>query len=374
MLFYRLRARQCRLEPMQIKENEMLASYTTFGIGGAARWFTEAASEEEIVEASAWACEHGVPLLVLGGGSNVLIADGGFAGLVLRVCVKGGERHGEVLKVGAGVNWDSVVEEAVAGEYAGIECLAGIPGTVGGTPVQNVGAYGQEVASVIERVRAFDLTIRGFAEFGNAECGFAYRRSRFNSVDRGRYIVTRVDYRLRAGGTATVRYAELRQALATGGKEEGEQTLAEVAAAVRQIRQRKGMLLVKGDADSRSAGSFFKNTVIAKEAFAEIAKRSGAVPPSFPADGCEESEGWVKIPAAWLIEKAGFTKGYTLGRAGISTKHTLALTNRGGATAEEILALANKIVEAVEERFGIRLEMEPEMVGFQKQGIGNRKL
>ncbi len=175
---------------MQIKEGQLLAPLTTFGIGGPARWFVRAATEAEIAEASEWARERGVPLFVLGGGSNVLIADEGFPGLVLHVELKGIERDGELFRVGAGEDWDEFVVRAVAANCAGLECLAGIPGTAGGTPVQNVGAYGQEAASIIERVRAFDLTEHTFVEFSNKECGFAYRRSRFNSTDRGRFIVT----------------------------------------------------------------------------------------------------------------------------------------------------------------------------------------
>jgi len=352
-------------------ENISLAPYTTFGIGGPARWFAEAASEGEVVEASEWARERGVPLFVLGGGSNVLIADAGFAGLVLRVAVKGVERDGGRFRVGAGEDWDGFVERAVTSDCAGIECLAGIPGTVGGTPVQNVGAYGQEVASIIERVRAFDLNARSFVESSKEECGFGYRCSRFNSIDRGRYIVTRVDYRLEPGGAPTVRYAELQQALLRNGKTQGGPSLTEVSRIVRQIRRGKGMLLVEGDPDCRSAGSFFKNPVIGKETFKEIAERIGSTPPSFPAGPGPENEDSVKLPAAWLIEQAGFAKGYELGAAGISTKHTLAIVNRGGATAKGILALADKIASAVESRFGIRLEMEPEMVGFEKQGVGS---
>ncbi len=182
---------------MKILENIALAPLTTLGIGGPARWFVQAASEAEIAEACAWARERDVPLFVLGGGSNVLVADAGFDGLALHVALKGVELDGELLSAGAGAPWDDCVEQALGANCAGIECLAGIPGTVGGTPVQNVGAYGQEVASVIERVRAFDREAQKFVEFANAECGFSYRRSRFNTMDRGRYVVTRVDYRLR---------------------------------------------------------------------------------------------------------------------------------------------------------------------------------
>ncbi|MGA9061293.1 MAG: UDP-N-acetylmuramate dehydrogenase [Terracidiphilus sp.] len=348
---------------MQLRENQLLAPFTTFGIGGLARWFVEATNEEEIAQASEWARGRGVPLFVLGGGSNVLVADAGFNGLVLHVGLKGTERDSEVFRVAAGEDWDNCVEQTLGVNCAGLECLAGIPGTVGGTPVQNVGAYGQEVASVIERVRAFDREAREFVEFGAADCGFAYRRSRFNSMDRGRYVVTRVDYRLRPNGSPQISYQDLKGHFESWTK---TPSLAEVASAVRGIRRSKGMLLVEGDQDCRSAGSFFKNPAVAQdvaERMQKVAQECGAPVRFFPA-----ADGLVKIPAAWLIEQAGFTKGYTMGAAGISSRHTLALINsgdaRGGATATEILALAEKIVAAVEARFGILLEREPELVGF----------
>ena len=351
---------------MLIEENKPLAPFTTFGIGGAARWFAEAASEDEIAEATEWAAQRGVPLFVLGGGSNLLISDTGFDGLVLCVGLRGimaaDEPGCRIYQAAAGESWDHFVAFSTEDGCAGIECLAGIPGTVGGTPVQNVGAYGQEVSSSIERVRAFDLGTRAFVEFAASECGFAYRRSRFNSTERGRYIVTRVDYRLIPGGAPTVRYADLQRALAeTVGK---EASLAEVAAQVRRVRQLKGMLLVEGDPDCRSAGSFFKNPVVGEEQLREIAAVCGKEPPRFPAGPETENQGKVKLPAAWLIEQSGFSKGYTLGRAAVSSRHTLALTNRGGASAAEVLALASQITAAVEARFGIRLAMEPVMVGF----------
>lgn len=353
---------------MHIRENQPLAPYTSIGIGGPARWFAEAASEQEIAEAAEWAQGRGVPLFVLGGGSNLLVSDKGFSGLVLHVAVKGIQRDGGLFRVGAGEDWDHCVEQALGADCAGLECLAGIPGTVGGTPVQNVGAYGQEVASVIDRVRAFDLETRQFTEFQNAECGFAYRRSRFNSTDRGRFIVTRVDYRLTPGGGHTLRYAELQQAMKANRLSRGaancEPGLKEVADMVRQIRRSKGMLLVDGNPDCRSAGSFFKNPVVREELFQKIAACSDAAPPRFLAGTGSADAGRVKIPAAWLIEQAGFTKGYTMGNAGISSRHTLALINRGGATAAEILALAAEISAAVESQFGIRFEMEPVLVGF----------
>jgi UDP-N-acetylmuramate dehydrogenase len=348
-------------------ENKPLAPFTTFGIGGPARWFVEAASEDDVIEAAAWAGVRRVPLCVLGGGSNLLISDTGFNGLVLRVGLRGmsatpatdGTGH-SIYQVAAGEDWDSVVERTVQDNCAGIECLAGIPGTAGGTPVQNVGAYGQEVASAIERLRAFDLEQKAFVEFSAVECGFAYRRSRFNSTDRVRYIVTRVDYRLTPRGEPTLRYGELQRAFPEGVKT----SLAEIAAAVRRLRQSKGMLLVEGDPECRSAGSFFKNPIITEEQMRAIAKRSGKEPPHFPAGPDTQDLGQVKVPAAWLIEQAGFAKGYTLGATGISSRHTLALVNRGGATATDVLILAGQIASAVEARFGIQLEMEPVMVGF----------
>jgi UDP-N-acetylmuramate dehydrogenase len=383
---------------MLINENELLAPFTTFGIGGPSRWFVEATSEDEVVEATAWAQERGLDLFVLGGGSNLLVSDAGFDGLVLRVGLRGiavapvesqknrssrmAEEHTSGAKapadsssldvrakaltyhVAAGEDWDGFVERAVEDNCAGIECLAGIPGTVGGTPVQNVGAYGQEIASVIERVRAFDVGERRFVEFSASECGFAYRRSRFNSTDRGQFIVTRVDYRLTPGATPTLRYEDLQRAIVESRSDGGEPSLAEVAAAVRRVRQSKGMLLVEGDADCRSAGSFFKNPVIDEEQWRRIAAGSDKEPPRFPAGGGEEDRSRMKVPAAWLIEQSGFAKGHSVGGAGISSRHTLALVNLGGASAAEILELARQIATSVEERFGIRLEMEPVLVGF----------
>ena len=349
---------------MEILPDISLAPFTTFGIGGPARWFAEATSEAEIAEAAAWARDRGLALLVLGGGSNLLIADAGFDGLVLHIAIKGIEQDGALFRAGAGEDWDGFVSLAVARGFAGIECLAGIPGTAGGTPVQNVGAYGQEVDSVIRRVRAFDLETRKFVELANSECGFSYRRSRFNSTDRGRFIVTRVDYRLLHGGVPLISYADLKAQFQGSA---AAPSLGEVAAAVRGIRQDKGMLLVEGDPDCRSAGSFFKNPSVAQDVADRV--RAIAANAKVPLRVFPSLDGLVKIPAAWLIEQAGFPKGYSLGAAGISSRHTLALINRGGAKAEEIVALAQKIAAAVEERFGIRLEIEPVIVGFQPEAV-----
>lgn len=346
---------------MQLEQNKPLAPFTTFGIGGPARWFVRAQSEEDIVEASEWARCRDIPLFILGGGSNILIADAGYSGLVLHIDLKGIQEQdigdsAVLFRVEAGENWDSFVEHAVNENCAGIECLAGIPGTVGGTPVQNVGAYGQEVAQVIGRVRAFNTHDRCMVEFSAEECGFSYRKSRFNSSDRGRYIVTRVCFQLERGGAPTLRYADLQREFGP----DAHPTLIEVAAAVRRIRLGKGMLLAEGDHDCRSAGSFFKNPIVTDDQADQIGFAAGRQPPRFPA----AAEGRVKLPAAWLIEQAGFAKGYAAGNAGISSRHTLALINRGGATAGEILELAAKIKSAVEQRFGVALQPEPVFVGF----------
>ena len=352
---------------MLVEENKLLAPFTTFGIGGPARWFAEAESEEQVIEAVFWARDKSLPLFVLGGGSNLLISEAGFDGLVLHIGLSGVEVEntqdlsGQVLyRVAAGEDWDRFVQRTVDDGRAGVECLAGIPGTVGGTPVQNVGAYGQEVASAIDRVRAFDLQQQTIVELTAADCGFAYRRSRFNTKDRSGFIVTRVDYRLTHDGAPTLRYAELQKAFAADAKP----SLREVADAVRRIRRSKGMLLEEGQPNCRSAGSFFKNPIVSEEQIELIAASSVKRPPRFPAGPEPEYAGRVKIPAAWLIEQSGFTKGYTMGSAGVSTLHTLALVNRGGATARDILALAEQITSAVASRFGIRLEMEPVLVGF----------
>ncbi len=337
-------------------ENVPLAPYTTFKIGGPARWFADVADEAELLAAVAFARDRGLPLFALGGGSNLLVSDAGFSGVVARIVMKGvaASECGEEFRVAAGEDWDGFVRLAVELNCAGVECLAGIPGTVGGTPVQNVGAYGQEVAETIQGVRALDLRTREFVEMGREECGFSYRRSIFNTTEKGRYIVTRVDYKLRQGGAPSLAYADLQRRFADAA---AQPTLAEVCDAVRQIRRSKGMLMVQGEADSRSAGSFFKNPVVPAADLAGIAVAAGLAEgavPRYPA-----AHGRVKLPAAWLLEKAGFAKGTAQGRAGISSRHTLALVNLGGATAADVIALRDHIVAVVEGKFGVRLEQEP---------------
>jgi len=338
---------------LTIRESVPLAPFTTLGIGGPARYFAEAATEDEVADAVAWARERGLPLFVLGGGSNLLVRDAGFEGLVLHISLCGIEHDGNGLfEVAAGEIWDAFVDLALALDMAGIECLAGIPGSVGGTPVQNVGAYGQEVAETIESVRALDRSTGVWTTLPHRECRFRYRESLFNTDEPNRYIVTNVRFRLRPRGVPSLRYAELQRALAHRNP-----SLAEVATAVRELRRRKGMLLVPGDPDCRSAGSFFKNPVVSAEELPRIAAAAGVAPTEIPQWAAAGHR--IKLPAAWLLERAGFRKGFADGAAGLSTRHTLALVNRGDATCADMERLQNHIIAAVFDKFGLTLEREP---------------
>ena len=350
---------------MLLQEKIPLAPLTTFHLGGPARFFVEAKTADEVAEAVRWAQSKNLPLFVLGGGSNLVVADSGWPGLVLRVAIPGIEQRpgyddeGRVLfDAGAGESWDRVVSHAVMAQCAGVECLSGIPGSVGGTPVQNVGAYGQEVSQTIESVQVLDMKDGQVRELCGEACGFNYRRSIFNTTERGRFIILRVVYAVAPGGEPKVTYADLKRHF------EGRETvpnLAETREAVRYIRARKGMLIVPGDPDCQSAGSFFKNPVLSEEQHRELEKRAadkGLTVPSYPA-----LETHRKVSAAWLVERAGFARGYGFGHVGISSKHALAIVNRGGATAAEVLALKDQIQHRVEEIWGVRLETEPVMVG-----------
>lgn len=344
---------------MEFQQHIPLAPFTTLGIGGPARWFATARTEDDVAEAVQFAKEHALPLFVLGGGSNLLVADAGFPGLVLHMAIAGTVLEtlpdgASLLRAGAGEDWDALVQFAVEQDLAGMECLAGIPGTVGGTPVQNVGAYGQEVAQTIRSVRCFDRHTSTYVELSNDACSFAYRTSLFNTTARNRYIVTRVDFALTPRGLPRLSYADLRRRFG-----EGEMpTLRAVADAVRSIRRTKSMLVEASDPNSRSAGSFFQNPVVTEAILAEVAHATGievADVPHWPAGG----EGRIKLPAAWLLEHAGFVRGYAMGRAGISTNHTLALINRGDCTAREIESLRDRIMDTVRRQFGITLQQEP---------------
>jgi UDP-N-acetylmuramate dehydrogenase len=358
------------LEFMFLQENTPLAPLTTLRIGGPARFFVEARSRAEVEEAVRFAQSENVPLFVLGGGSNLVVADSGWPGLVLKVAILGIERRpgnmdgnrndGRVLfDVGAGESWDRFVSQAVVAKCAGVECLSGIPGSVGGTPVQNVGAYGQEVSEVIESVEVFDRKDRQVRELCNEACAFAYRSSIFNTSERDRFIILRVTYALFPGGEPRLAYADLQKHFA--GRET-RPNLAETREAVRHIRALKGMLITPGDADSQSAGSFFKNPVLSQSQHEDLKQRAaakGLTIPSYPA-----LEKGRKVSAAWLVEHSGFARGYGFAHAGISSKHALALVNRGGATAADILALKDQIQHRVQQIWGVRLEPEPVMVGF----------
>lgn len=350
---------------MKLEENIPLAPLTTLHVGGPARYFVEAHSEAHIKDALSFAAHRRLPLFVLGGGSNLLVADEGWPGLVLKVALPGVEYEGEgdntIFYAAAGDNWDDLVALTVSKNCAGLECMSGIPGTVGGTPVQNVGAYGQEVAQTITRVRVLEITSGKVRDLNNAGCGFAYRTSIFNTSARGRYIVLEVGYRLRQGGTPTLEYSDLKTYFAAAAC---TPSLQQVREAVRKIRQSKAMLLVPGDEDCRSAGSFFKNPLVSASEAARIHRLAeqrvpGKALPQFPAQ-----QGLVKLPAAWLVEQSGFPKGYTCGPVGISRKHALAIVNRGGATARDIVALKDEVQKKVFALWGVRLRPEPVFVGF----------
>ena len=347
---------------MVITENVPLAPLTTLNVGGPARFFVEANTIAEVTEAVAFSQSKKLPLFVLGGGSNVVISDAGWPGLVLRIGVTGiNHRHGHdevVFEAGAGEDWDKFVGFVVAHNCAGIECLSGIPGSVGGTPVQNVGAYGQEVSQPIESVLALDLRDGQLHELCKEACGFSYRTSIFNTTERGRYVILQVNYVLHHGGDAYIAYADLKKYFAGWGV---KPTLADVRDAVRKIRSGKGMLLTPGDEDCRSAGSFFKNPILSPEQYEALKTRAAAKNLQIPSYPALDSQ--MKVSAAWLVERSGFSRGYGHGPVGISRKHALAIVNRGNATASEILAFKDDIQQRVEDIWGVALEPEPVFVG-----------
>jgi len=374
-----------------VREQVLLSGFTTLGLGGPAQRFVEAGTDQEIIAEVRAADERGEPLLVLGGGSNLVIADDGFPGTVIRVATKGirrvpakadggGPGAPVALTVAAGEEWDAVVASCVAAELAGLECLSGIPGLAGATPIQNVGAYGQEVAETITTVSAYDRARCEVVELAAGDCGFGYRTSAFKRsiaapAVTGRFVVLGVTFRLTADRfSRPVRYTELATSL--GVDEGGSAPLGDVRAAVLGLRRSKGMVLDAGDPDSRSAGSFFTNPVLDTARFAAlrraVALRCGPDVriPQFPAE-----PGHVKVSAAWLIAQAGFRKGHEgtasspddgrpgAGRARISAKHTLALVNPGGASAAAVASLAREIRDRVRDVFGVELAHEPVLVG-----------
>ncbi|MFD6987652.1 UDP-N-acetylmuramate dehydrogenase [Streptomyces sp. NPDC059943] len=348
---------------MQELHDAPLAPLTTFRLGGPATRLITATTDAEVVAAVREADDAGTPLLIIGGGSNLVIGDKGFEGTALRIATRGFDLSGTALELAAGETWTAAVARTVEAGLAGIECLAGIPGSAGATPIQNVGAYGQEVSSTITEVVAYDRTTRETLTLTNAECAFSYRHSRFKEHPE-RYVVLRVRFALEDadGLSAPLKYAETARAL---GVEPGDRVPAATARrAVLALRAGKGMVLDPADHDTWSAGSFFTNPILDDAQYAAFLARASerlgpdVAPPAFPA-----GDGRTKTSAAWLIDRAGFTKGYGAGPARISTKHTLALTNRGDATTEDLLALAREVVAGVREAFGITLVNEPVTVG-----------
>jgi UDP-N-acetylmuramate dehydrogenase len=333
-----------------------LNKYTSLRVGGPAKSIINVATEAEIVAAIESAGDS--PILIIGGGSNVLISDQGFDGTVIHIANNQAESEvdacsGATLTIGAGENWDEFVATTISRGFAGLETLSGIPGTVGAAPIQNIGAYGHEVSEFITRVRTYDREAKAIKTFTNSECEFEYRNSIFKRTP-GRYIVLSVQFQIRRGETSTpITYAELAKKL---GIEVGEKApVVDVRRAVMELRAAKGMLLNPDDKDSWSAGSFFTNPIIS----IEIASQLPEGAPKWPL-----ADGRVKTSAAWLIEHSGIDKGHTHGGARVSTKHVLALTNSGNATAEELVALAREVRASVQTKFGITLEPEVNLVGL----------
>jgi UDP-N-acetylmuramate dehydrogenase len=352
---------------MQVREQVPLSELTTLRVGGPARRLVTATTVEEVIDVVGGADAAGEPLLIIAGGSNLLIGDQGFDGTVLHVAVGGvaiGNTGNSVRVIaGAGEPWDGVVAACVADGLAGVECLSGIPGSTGATPIQNVGAYGQDVSETIAAVSAYDRRAGTIVELEPRQCGFGYRSSAFKGSDR--YLVLRVSFALERSPLARgIRYAELARAL---GVAPGERPpLHDTREAVLELRRGKGMVIDPSDPDSVSAGSFFLNPLLSGEAFVSLERRAadrlgeGTQVPVWPdADGC------VKTSAAWLIERAGFHRGYGNGRAGISTKHTLAIVNRGGASSAELVGLAREMRDGVRAAFGVSLHPEPTLVGVE---------
>jgi UDP-N-acetylmuramate dehydrogenase len=348
---------------IDIQENVPLADLTTFGVGGPARYFVRISSEKDAESALAYAGERSLETIILGGGSNVLISDEGFPGLVILNRITGFtvEEAGDTMlvTVGGGVDWQDFTDLCVARGWQGVECLAGIPGTVGASPIQNIGAYGQEVSQVISQVRCLKTATGNAVTFDNEACAFHYRESIFNTREVGKYLVTSVTFRLTGGGAPFIHYRELEERLS----EVPSPTLADVRDAVIAIRDSKGVLVRTGYESFKSAGSFFKNPVVSRTRYEQIEALVA---------GHGNSKNWawplpngdVKISAAYLIQRSGFDRGYRRGNVGISPHHTLILINRGGATAREVVDFAAEVQHRVLDRFGVLLTPEARLIGF----------
>jgi UDP-N-acetylmuramate dehydrogenase len=351
---------------LEIRDDVPLAPLTTLDLGGRARHFVDAHDDAAILEALRWADSRRLPVAVLGGGSNLVVADDGFSGLVIRIGTRGRrfERGNNqvMLTATAGEPWDDLVAETVARDLAGLECLSGIPGRVGATPIQNVGAYGQEVADTIRSVRVLERGSGQIRELPRSDCAFAYRDSRFKREPE-RFVVLAVTFDLRPNGAPTLRYRELAEALA-GAVKPG---LSEVRRTVLALRRKKSMVLAADDPNRRSVGSFFTNPILPAVGAAEVGARAraaglladGAEMPRWSADG-----GRVKLSAGWLIERAGFDKGLRRGPVGLSSAHALALVHHGGGSSAALIDLAREIRDAVRARFGVTLVPEPTFLGL----------
>ncbi|MGH7278888.1 MAG: UDP-N-acetylmuramate dehydrogenase [Candidatus Rokuibacteriota bacterium] len=338
-------------------EHTPLAPRCTLGVGGPARYFVEARDEATVLAALEWARGRRVPFRVLGGGSNLVIADAGVDALVVQVALRGvtAREDGSAVEVtaAAGEPWDAFVHTTVERGWAGVECLSGIPGLVGATPIQNVGAYGQEVSETVTGVRVLDSRTGVVTTVPRAACGFAYRDSRFKSAEPGRYVVLGVTFRLRPGGPPALRYADVEKHLAA--RRIDSPALPQVRDAVLAIRRAKSMVLDAADENRRSCGSFFLNPILDAADVATVEARAGD--PALPR--WRQADGRVKLSAAWLIERAGFERGQSAGAVGLSTRHALAIVAHNGARASDVLAFARRIQGAVEARFGVRLTPEP---------------
>jgi UDP-N-acetylmuramate dehydrogenase len=347
---------------MTIQSDVALSEWCTLGVGGGARWFCRASSEQEVIDALTWAAARGAQVHVLGGGSNVVFADEGYEGLVLQIDVCGievrTERDTRVFSAGAGEPWDPFVARTVAADCTGLECLSGIPGQIGGTPVQNVGAYGQDVSGAITHVHVIDRETQRRTMFTNAECAFGYRTSRFKREDTNRFIVTRVDFALTVGAPPALAYADVIAYFEDACI--ASPSLSEVRDAVIRIRRRKGMVIEDGNPANRSVGSFFVNPIVSADQFRRTEATVAGPVPHYPL-----SDGSVKVPAAWLIERAGFTKGHRRGRVGVSPFQAQAIVNHDHARADEVLELACEIKRAVWNTFNIAIVPEPIFVGFR---------
>jgi UDP-N-acetylmuramate dehydrogenase len=350
---------------LEILADFPLAGLCTLEVGGAAQYFAVAHSESDVEDALHFASDQGLPLTILGGGSNVMINDQGVPGLVLRLALLGRDAQATSdaveVQVGAGEPWDDFVGWTVARGWAGVECLSGIPGTAGATPIQNVGAYGQDVSSTVKRVRAFDRLEQRWLDLQDSDCGFAYRSSVFKTTALGRYVVTAVTFQLTPGGAPLIKYEELNRALSSIAKP----SLAVVRNSVIGLRAQKSMVISATDPNRRSCGSFFLNPVVSAAQLEHIHTADSAKPPAFA-----QPDGSFKVPAAWLIEHAGFSKGFARGPVGLSTRHALAIVAHEGATARDVVTLARTIRDGVRDKFQVTLTPEPVCLGFEKIDAG----